>query len=118
MNKSKKEKTAKNTQIQIEFDSKHLPVIISALETYSRLQSGQISMAMEEVYADRWLTHEERDHIESIIRYYAFPSKVSRTNDGHGGFKDQYDNSYNEKGEIINEGEAWKRFKERPHLNH
>jgi hypothetical protein len=39
----------KNKKIQIEFDSKHLPVVINALETYSRLQSGQVSMAMDTV---------------------------------------------------------------------
>jgi hypothetical protein len=118
MSKSKKEKPIKNKRIQIEFDSKHLPVVISALETYSRLQSGQIGMAMEEVYLDRWLTHDEREHIENTIRYYAFPSEANRRSDGHGGFEDQYGNTYNEEGEIINEGEIWKRFKKRPHLDH
>lgn len=113
-------KTSKTVfkKIQVEFDAEHLPVIISALETYSRLQSGQISIAMDEVYADRWLTHDERNHIENTIRYAAFPKNLKREYDGHGGFYDQYNNVYDENGSVVEESEEWKQKKARPHLDH
>ena len=111
-----KEKEPK--KIQMEFEKEHLYVLISALETYSRLQSGQIGMALDNVYFDRDLTWEEKEHIQGTIRYYAFPQPARREYDGHGGFYDQYDNEYGENGKIINESEMWKRFKNRPHLDH
>jgi hypothetical protein len=108
----------KSKKVQIEFDSEHLPVLINALETYSRLQSGQVGMAMDTVYADRNLSWDEREHIEGTIRYMAFPSNIKREYDGHGGFYDQYDNEYDENGNIIEESDAWKLKKKRPHLDH
>jgi len=111
-----KAKTKK--RIQIEFDEGHLHVLISALETYSRLQSGQVSMAMDNVYADRNLTWDERSHIEGTVRYMAFPSNIKREYDGHGGFFDQYNNEYDDTGSIINESDDWKIKKSRPHLDH
>lgn len=108
----------KNKKIQVEFDSEHLPVIINALETYSRLQSGQVSMAMDTVYADRNLSWDERNHIEGTIRYMAFPANPRREYDGHGGFYDQYNNEYDESGNIVKESEEWKSKKNRPHLEH
>lgn len=112
-------KKIKTTEtIQVEFQKEHLYVLISALETYSRLQSGQIGMALDNVYIDRDLTWDEKEHIQNTIRYYAFPQVARKEYDGHGGFFDQYNNEYNENGEIINESEEWKRFKTRPHLDH
>lgn len=112
----KAKKTKK--RIQIEFDSEHLPVLISALETYSRLQSGQVSMAMDTVYADRNLSWDERQHIEGTVRYIAFPANPRREYDGHGGFFDQYNNEYDESGNISEESEEWNQKKNRPHLDH
>jgi hypothetical protein len=114
--RNKKEK--QKEKIQIEFEKEHLYVLISALETYSRLQSGQIATALDNVYFDRDLTGKEKEHIQRIIRYYAFPQAARREHDGNGGFYDQYDNEYGENGEIINESELWKRLKSRPHLDH
>lgn len=108
----------KNKKIQVEFDYEHIPVLISALETYSRLQSGQVSMAMDTVYADRILSWDERSHIEGTIRYMAFPANPRREYDGHGGFYDQYNNEYDESGNIVEESEEWKNKKNRPHLDH
>jgi hypothetical protein len=108
----------KNKKIQIEFDSEHLPVIINALETYSRLQSGQVGMAMDIVYADRNLSWDERQHIEGTVRFMAFPANPRREYDGHGGFYDQYNNEYDESGNIAEESEDWKNKKNRPHLDH
>lgn len=111
-------KKIKSKKIQIEFDKDHLPVLIAALETYSRLQSGQVSMAMDTVYADRNLSWDERNHIEGTIRYMAFPANPRRVYDGHGGFFDQYNNEYDESGNILEESEEWKSKKNRPHLDH
>jgi hypothetical protein len=105
-------------RISIEFDHRHLFVLVSALETYSRLQSGQIKMAMDEVYWDRGLTYDEGQYIENAIRFIAFPPNATRHYDGHGGFYDQYNNEYNDKGELIKESEEWKNRKIRPHLDH
>lgn len=107
-----------NKKIQIEFESEHLPVLINALETYSRLQSGQVSMAMDTVYVDRNLSWDEREHIEGTVRYMAFPANPRREYDGHGGFYDQYNNQYDENGNIVEESEEWKSKKNRPHLDH
>jgi len=116
--KNRSRKNLKHTRISIEFDADHLLVLISALETYSRLQSGQISMAMDTVYADRNLSWDERQHIEGTIRYMAFPANPRREYDGHGGFFDQYNNEYDESGNIVKESEDWKSKKNRPHLDH
>lgn len=113
-----KPKTEKNKRIRVEFDKRHLLVLISALETYSRLQSGQIKMAMDEVYWDRGLTYDEGQHIENTIRFHAFPPNAKREYDGHGGFYDQYNNEYDENGVIAKESEDWKNKKIRPHLDH
>ena len=108
----------KYEKVQIEFDSEHLPVLINALETYSRLQSGQVGMAMDTVYADRLLTWDEREHVEKTVRFIAFPPNLDRKYDGHGGFFDQYDNEYGENGNIVKESDTWKLKKKRPHLDH
>jgi len=111
-------KKKKSERISIEFDKRHLFVLISALETYSRLQSGQIKMAMDEVYWDRGLTYEEGQYIENVIRSIAVPPNAKREDGGHGGFYDQYNNEYDESGEIVKESEDWKNKKIRPHLDH
>jgi hypothetical protein len=108
----------KYKKVQIEFDSEHLPVLLDALETYSRLQSGQVGMAMDVVYADRWLSWDEREHMEKTVRFIAFPPNLDKKYDGNGGFFDQYENEYDEKGNIVKESDAWKLKKKRPHLDH
>ena len=113
-----KKKDKKFKKIQIEFDAEHLPILINALETYSRLQSGQISMAMDTVYGDRNLSWDEREYLENVVRYVAFPPNPRREYDGHGGFDDQYNNQYDENGNIVEESEEWKSKKNRPHLDH
>jgi hypothetical protein len=107
-----------NKKIQIEFDSGHLPVLVAALETFSRLQSGQVSMAMDTVYADRNLSWDERQYIEGTVRYMAFPANPRREYNGHGGFYDQYDNEYDDNGNIVEESEDWVSKKNRPHLDY
>lgn len=107
-----------NSRIQIEFDREHLPVLINALETYSRLQSGQVSIAMDTVYADRNLSWDEREYLEKAVRCIAFPPNPRREYDGHGQFYDQYNNTYGEDGSVVEESEEWKNKKNRPHLDH
>jgi hypothetical protein len=116
--KDRKLKKSKPKRIRIEFDMSHLSVLISALEVFSRLQSGQIKMAMDEVYYDRNLSYNEGLHIENTVRCIAFPSNITKNYDGHGGFYDQYGNEYDELGNIIIESEEWKQKKHRPHLDH
>lgn len=108
----------KSKKIQIEFDSEHLPVLINALETYSRLQSGQVGMAMDTVYADRYISYDDCAWIEKQVREIAFPPNPVRKYDGHGGFYDRYGNDYDENGNMVKESETWKRKKNSPHLDH
>jgi len=82
----KKSKTS--NKVQIEFDEEHLGVLVAALETYSRLQSGQIKMALDTVYADRDISYDEGEYLENAVRYIAFPSNPKREYDGHGSFYD------------------------------
>jgi hypothetical protein len=113
--KKKKETPQK---VLLELDEKHLPTLINALETYSRLRSGQIKMALDAAYWDADLTYEEGQYIENAIRYVVFPPNCIREYDGHGEFYDRYDNVYDEVGNLVEESEEWKRKKNRHHLNH
>ena len=50
----------------------HLSIINAALETYYRLKSGQISMALDIAY-DYKLTYDQSHAIESIVKVMALP---------------------------------------------
>jgi hypothetical protein len=67
-------KTLKNKpdRISIEFDRKHLPVLTTALEVYSRLRSGQIKIAMDSAFEDKELTYEDGQVLESFVRTIVF----------------------------------------------
>ena len=67
--------------VTIEFDERHLPIITRALECYMRLRSGQITMAMDEVYADKqtkmlkdrdYYHYGDNKEIEKLIRSVYF----------------------------------------------
>lgn len=103
--------------IRVEFEKQHLKTLLTALEVYSRLRSGQVSMALDEAYLDRNLSWNEREYLEKVVRAIAFPRNCERKYDGHGGFYDQYDNEYDEGGNIVKESEDWKTYKNRPHLD-
>ena len=113
-----KNKKADSKKVAIEFDEKHLSTLVTALEVYSRLQSGQIKMAIDTAYADRLISYEESQYIENAIRLIAFPPLPKREYDGHGGFYDQYNNVYDENGSIVEESSEWKSKKNSPHLDH
>jgi hypothetical protein len=101
----------------ITFTDEHLRTIQTALEVYSRLRSGQIKIAMDEAFADYNLTWEETDQIEQFVRSFLFPAPPTLIYDNHGGYYDQYDNNYNEQGEL--EGELSYQDKcriKRPHI--
>lgn len=119
MKSNKKEKKETAQKVLLELDEKHLPTIINALETYSRLRSGQIKMALDAVYWDASLTYEEGQYIENAIRYVVFPPNCVREYDGeHKEFYDRYDNEYDENGNLVKESEEWKKKKDRHHLDH
>jgi hypothetical protein len=111
-------KKTKSKKVKIEFDYDHLPVLITALEVFSRLRSGQVDMAMSEAYWDRYIDWDESQAIHRHIRYVMFPSLPERRYDGHGGFYDQYNNEYDESGSIIKESDEWKKKKTFPNLDH
>jgi hypothetical protein len=115
---SSRPKKSEQTPVTIAFEEAHLYTLIAALDTYSRLQSGQIGMALDIVYADRDLSYEEREDLERRVRAVAFPKDPALTYDGHGGYTDQYHNSYGEDGALQEESPEWKAAKNRPKLNH
>ena len=57
----------------IQLTDNQLRTIQSALETYYRLRSGQIGMALEEVYPDKMLSWDEKDTMERLVKQMVFP---------------------------------------------
>jgi hypothetical protein len=110
-------KKTKSKKVKIEFDHEHLGVLITALEVYSRLRSGQVDIAISEAYGDRYIDWNEREAIHRHVRYVMFPSLPEIRYDGHGGFYDQYNNEYDEGGSIVKESEEWKKKKQFPNLD-
>jgi hypothetical protein len=83
---------------KISFTDEHLKIILRALEVYSRLRSGQIKIAIEQAYSDYWISYDESDSIEKFVRKIIFPEPPILNYDGHGGYIDQYGNTYDESG--------------------
>jgi hypothetical protein len=68
-----KKKTEQPKKVSIEFDEKHLPTLVTALEVYSRLRSGQIAMAMSTAFIDKnCLNYTDVHVIESVVKTLAF----------------------------------------------
>jgi hypothetical protein len=74
-------KKKQHKKVAVTFDERHLPVITRALEVFMRMRSGQITMALDECYADKqtkMLKDENYDHfndnkdIEALIRKVYF----------------------------------------------
>jgi hypothetical protein len=61
----------------VKLSDKHLETIRDALETYFRMKTGQISIALDIVYNYK-LNHYQTDSIESIIKTLALPEIASR----------------------------------------
>jgi hypothetical protein len=87
-------------KVTITFDERHLPVLNRALECYMRLRSGQIVMAMDEVYSDKqskmlkdkdYHHYDDNKDIEKLIRSVYFKDLDSPNaawgigQYGHGG---------------------------------
>ena len=78
---AKKYKEKVQQPVTIEFDERHLPIITRALECFMRLRSGQIDMALDEVYADKqtkmlkdkdYSHYDDNKSIEKLIRSVYF----------------------------------------------
>jgi hypothetical protein len=95
-----KNKKKEFKKVTISFDERHLPVITRALECYMRLRSGQIDMAMDEVYSDKqskmlndknYHHYDDNKDIEKLIRSVYFKDLDSPNaawgigQYGHGG---------------------------------
>jgi hypothetical protein len=111
-------KTTPRKKVTIQFDEEHLKTLTTALEVYSRLRSGQISIAMDSAFWDANISWVERQYLENMVRYTIFPAQPKREYDGHGGFYDQYNNEYDEIGTLVKESDYWKSKKNRHHLDH
>ena len=111
-------KTKPRKKVAIQFDEEHLHTIATAMEVYSRLRSGQISIALDSAFWDTNLSWVERQYLENMIRYTIFPAQPKREYDGHGGFYDQYNNEYDEGGSLVKESDEWKSKKNRHHLDY
>lgn len=61
----------------VKLSDNHLKLINRALETYYRLKSGQIGMAVDTVFADRFLSWEHREEIEKAVRRHTHPNLPS-----------------------------------------
>lgn len=87
----------------IKFTDEHLTVLKTALEVYTRLRSGQVKIAMEEAFKDYMLTSNEAESIENFVRPIIFPEPIYFKPDGHGGYYDQYGNTYDDNYDRISE---------------
>ena len=111
-------KTKPRKKVAIQFDEEHLHTIVTAMEVYSRLRSGQISIALDSAFWDTNLSWDEKQYLENMLRYTIFPAQPKREYDGHGGFYDQYNNEYDEGGSLVKESDEWKSKKNRHHLDY
>lgn len=100
--KAPKKKVAK--KVTITFEEGQLPIIVRALEAFTRLRSGQITMALDEVYADKQtkaLSNKDYNHIddnkdiENLIRKVYFKDlKHANESFGVGGLGFGGDEAY------------------------
>ena len=61
----------------VKLSDKHLEVVRDALETYFRMKTGQVSIALDTVY-DYKLNHEQSQAIESLVKAMVLPEIASR----------------------------------------
>jgi hypothetical protein len=105
MNKGKKKIPKKVT---VTFDERHLPVIVRALECFTRLRAGQIDYALDEVYMDKLcksdghgghkIDHVDIQRVEDVIRQTFFPELGAHRGRAYG--VGQYGNGGEEAYEI------------------
>ena len=68
---------------KISLTDSHIRVIITALNCFYRLRSGQIGIAMDEAYRDKDISYEDREVIEKMVRTIAF-KEIQHTNSYYG----------------------------------
>lgn len=68
----------------IHLTDKHLQVIVTALNVYYRMRSGQVGMAISEAYCDKAIGYDERETIENLVKNIAF--KEIKHPHGYYGF--------------------------------
>jgi hypothetical protein len=61
----------------VKLSDKHLQVIRDALETYFRMKTGQVSIALDLVY-DYKLNHEKTQALESLVKAMVLPEIADR----------------------------------------
>ena len=88
---------------KISFTDAHLRVIEQALEVLCRLRLGQFDYALEEAFPEACLSHDESKGLLSHLRSVIMPESPVLRYDGHGGYYDQYGNSYGEDKELNGE---------------
>jgi hypothetical protein len=69
--------------VTIEFDERHLPTILKALEVYQRLKLGQIDYALDEAFGWK-LDHEASSEIHRCARKHLFPEFENNPNISYG----------------------------------
>jgi hypothetical protein len=97
-------KTKKTNKVTITFDERQLPILVRALEAFTRFRSGQITMALNEIYADKQtkaLLGKDYNHIddnkdiEKLIRKVYFKDlKYDNESFGVGGLGFGGDEAY------------------------
>lgn len=98
-------KTKASKKVTITFDEGQLPIIVRALEAFTRLRSGQITMALDEIYADKQTkmlmnhasgyNNDDDKDIENLIRKVYFKDlKHSNESFGVGGLGFGGDEAY------------------------
>jgi hypothetical protein len=91
-------------KVTITFDERQLPILVRALEAFTRFRSGQITMALDEIYADKQtkaLNNKDYNHIddnkdiENLIRKVYFKDlKYANESFGVGGLGFGGDEAY------------------------
>ena len=69
--------------VTVEFDERHLPTILKALETYQRLKLGQIDYAIDEAFGWK-LDHEAKQEVHNCARKHLFPEFENNPNISYG----------------------------------
>ena len=70
-------------KVKIEFDEKHLPTIMAALEVYTRMKSGQVSIALNYI-SPQILGWNDSKEIENLVKEKCFPSLTQNSYHGIG----------------------------------
>lgn len=98
-------KTKEPKKVTITFDERQLPILVRALEAFTRFRSGQITMALDEIYADKQTkmlmnhasnyNNDDDKDIENLIRKVYFKDlKHANESFGVGGLGFGGDEAY------------------------